>query len=204
MAQIQKEEVKQKLLTAASQHFVLYGIKQASMRAIALDANVTVGNVYRYFQNKDDLALAILEQPLKLLSQALLIESKPLNNKNSTYQDLLDSVNKQIDTLVESLLNLYMLHQQACIILLNEEKYYQLVQQWLLEAMRQIVTQWQLEDKGHPQATKQLTKLIAVAILSGIKVGFNDALKQQLEVEQLQYILKKYLSLYQTMLMAGK
>lgn len=53
--QILKEDVRNKILAAALKEFKDNGYEKASMRKIAKSANLTAGNLYRYFKNKEDL-----------------------------------------------------------------------------------------------------------------------------------------------------
>ncbi|HEX2925460.1 MAG TPA: TetR/AcrR family transcriptional regulator [Ruminiclostridium sp.] len=56
-----KEEVKEKILSSALMAFKEYGFIGASMRLIAKNAGVSLGNVYRYFKSKEDLFNTIIE-----------------------------------------------------------------------------------------------------------------------------------------------
>lgn len=58
--QYRKQTVSQQILEAAMVEFDEKGYSEASIRAIAKRANTSVGNVYRYFRNKEDLFLACL------------------------------------------------------------------------------------------------------------------------------------------------
>ena len=59
--QVLKQEVKQKIKKAAISEFEQNGYQKTSMRSIASSAGVTVGNLYRYFKNKDDLFNVIIQ-----------------------------------------------------------------------------------------------------------------------------------------------
>lgn len=50
-----KEDVKDRILLSALEEFKNKGFIDASMRDIAHNAEVALGNVYRYFKNKEDL-----------------------------------------------------------------------------------------------------------------------------------------------------
>lgn len=50
-----REDVRQRILNAAREEFLLRGYAGASMRAIARRAGMTVGNIYLYFDGKDGL-----------------------------------------------------------------------------------------------------------------------------------------------------
>lgn len=56
-----KEEVKNNIISAAVREFGDKGYHDASMRTIAANAGVAIGNVYRYFKNKDELFNTIVE-----------------------------------------------------------------------------------------------------------------------------------------------
>jgi AcrR family transcriptional regulator len=55
------EESKLKILAAARSVFAEYGYAQANMRTIALQAGISVGGLYLYFKNKEDLYLTIMQ-----------------------------------------------------------------------------------------------------------------------------------------------
>lgn len=56
-----KEEIKNRIISAALNEFKDKGFLGASMRDIAKNAGVAIGNVYRYFENKDELFNEIME-----------------------------------------------------------------------------------------------------------------------------------------------
>jgi AcrR family transcriptional regulator len=58
--QVLKEEVRQRIIKSARREFKKCGFEKASMRSIASSANMTVGNLYRYYKNKEDLYGAII------------------------------------------------------------------------------------------------------------------------------------------------
>lgn len=60
MAQFLKDEVKEKIKVSAVETFTKKGFKESSIKEIAVGAGVSVGNVYRYFTNKDALYEAVI------------------------------------------------------------------------------------------------------------------------------------------------
>ena len=50
--QVLKDEVRANILSAAKKLFYERGYNNASIRGIAKNSGITVGNVYRYFENK--------------------------------------------------------------------------------------------------------------------------------------------------------
>ena len=58
--QVLKETVRNAIVEAAINEFFQNGFQKANMRRIADNANITVGNIYRYYQNKEQLFNEIL------------------------------------------------------------------------------------------------------------------------------------------------
>lgn len=55
-----KEEVRSRILEAAEQEFDEQGYAGASMRSIVRRAGTSLGNIYRYYPNKEELFLSIV------------------------------------------------------------------------------------------------------------------------------------------------
>ncbi len=60
MVQVLKESVRIGILEAAERLFARVGFKKATMEAIAREAGVATGTIYKYFANKDALFYAII------------------------------------------------------------------------------------------------------------------------------------------------
>ena len=78
MAQKLKDDVRLSIIKAAKEEFLEKGYKGASMRSIANKANMTVGNLYRYYKNKEDINLSIVAPTFRLIDSAI----KNLSNNN--------------------------------------------------------------------------------------------------------------------------
>ncbi|MDA3901533.1 MAG: TetR/AcrR family transcriptional regulator [Spirochaetes bacterium] len=77
--QVLKSEVRDSILRSAEKLFLKDGFEKVSMRSIAQTSGMTVGNVYRYFKNKDDIFGALVESLLGVLTEGLTHEIEPLN-----------------------------------------------------------------------------------------------------------------------------
>ncbi|MFE8702259.1 TetR/AcrR family transcriptional regulator [Cytobacillus sp. FJAT-54145] len=55
MVQVQKPEIKNAILREAKREFIENGFQQTSIRRIAKNANITSGNIYKYFSGKEVL-----------------------------------------------------------------------------------------------------------------------------------------------------
>lgn len=63
----EEKETKARLLASAKAEFMEKGYMQASLRSICKGAGVTTGALYFFFQDKEDLFAAIVEEPLNAL-----------------------------------------------------------------------------------------------------------------------------------------
>lgn len=65
--QIQKEDIRQKIIEIASDEFIINGFSDASMRVIAARSGITLSNIYNYFKHKDELFAEVLKPTLDAL-----------------------------------------------------------------------------------------------------------------------------------------
>jgi len=66
-----KDEVKAAIKKAALEEFRKKSFSEASMRAIAWKAGITVGNIYRYFSSKDELFNELMDPVWKAVTKAI-------------------------------------------------------------------------------------------------------------------------------------
>lgn len=85
MAQFLKDEVKEKIKRSAVDVFTDKGFQQASIKAIAQHAQVSVGNVYNYYANKE----ALYDEVIKSVDEGI-VEILKTVEKNDNYRRLLD------------------------------------------------------------------------------------------------------------------
>ncbi len=82
--QVKKEDIREKIISAARKEFLELGYTKASLRNIAEKAGLTKGAVYSYFDNKDTLFCEIAEPAMSF------IDSEFKNNNDcfaSKYND---------------------------------------------------------------------------------------------------------------------
>jgi AcrR family transcriptional regulator len=70
------EVQRERILLAAQQCFIEHGFHGASMASIAETAGMSAGLIYRYFENKNAIILAIVQQQLELLRDDLSLNRK--------------------------------------------------------------------------------------------------------------------------------
>jgi AcrR family transcriptional regulator len=83
------EAQKERILAAAQSCFVESGFYAASMATIAETAGMSQGLIYRYFENKNAIILAIIEQQLKIARRRIqeLHSSEDLSKRIIDYLD---------------------------------------------------------------------------------------------------------------------
>lgn len=70
--QVQKEFMRRRILNAATTEFLKTDYHKASLRKIAEAANITPGNIYRYFKDKAELYEATVEPAWNGIQEVLL------------------------------------------------------------------------------------------------------------------------------------
>lgn len=71
------EAQRKRILDAAQQCFIEHGFHGASMANIAETAGMSAGLIYRYFENKSAIILAIVEEQLVLLREEISLNDQP-------------------------------------------------------------------------------------------------------------------------------
>ncbi|MFZ7096043.1 TetR/AcrR family transcriptional regulator [Luteimonas dalianensis] len=71
------EAQRKRILDAAQQCFIEHGFHGASMASIAETADMSAGLIYRYFENKSAIILAIVEEQLVLLREEISLSDRP-------------------------------------------------------------------------------------------------------------------------------
>lgn len=191
MAQILKEEVRNKIIEASKKELLEKGYENASLRKIALDSGVTVGNLYRYFDNKEDLINKICEPCLLKIEELIKEET---NNQLSFFKESdgfsLDNEEmlKTIDQIIDKLIDIYKEYPDEFRILMFDSKLNASLLDWFSKLIYNLIT-------GHLQVPKLFSKYIRIisrAYASSIIAGFKELLKNDLNV----YVLKQMSIVY--------
>lgn len=105
-----KEDVRDAILGAAMKEFREKSFLEASMRSIAKTSGVTVGNIYRYFKNKDDLFNYIMDPVWNEVTKLIYID---FNSNNADFQ---------ISEMVSAIMDIYKKYDIELYILLNNSR----------------------------------------------------------------------------------
>lgn len=206
MAQILKDHIRHDILCAAKQEFLRHGIHDASMREIAKSADVTVGNVYRYYKNKEALADAIISPTLELLNQTIFFQTDNVDHALSTMNKMerYAFFDRKILQLSDGFLDVFSEHTEECLILLNHQRFYQSLVSWLNELISSLIQEW-VKDSHFLIHVDELCSMLSEAIMSGLARGLLDTLTPyHHQPEKLRSIINMYLHLFTLMLEAGE
>lgn len=75
VAQFLKEEIRKRIIKSAIKEFSEKGYDRSSIKSIAKGADISVGNLYRYFENKEDLLREVIEPVFGELAQMINAEN---------------------------------------------------------------------------------------------------------------------------------
>ncbi|MCK4309113.1 MAG: TetR/AcrR family transcriptional regulator [Candidatus Atribacteria bacterium] len=172
--QVLKEEVRRKIKKAALYEFEQNGYQKTSMRSIALSAGVTVGNLYRYFKNKDDIFNVIIQPAFQEIYKFIdeFARSKKIILSEKKQKD------NFIKTFEESLIRIYIQHRSELVILLNGSKGSQME-----NAREQIISliAGRIKKEAFPKMKKKrimaeddfLAQVLATSFIEGISLVLN-------------------------------
>ena len=172
--QVLKEEVRQKIKKAAISEFEENGYQKTSMRSIALNAGVTVGNLYRYFENKDDLFNVIIQPAFQEIYKFIDEFARFKKSKLSEEKQKEDFI-KMFEG---SLIRIYIQHRSELVILLNGSKGSQME-----DAREQIISliAGRIKKEAFPRMKKKriateddfLAQVLATSFIEGISLVLN-------------------------------
>ncbi|WP_416327791.1 TetR/AcrR family transcriptional regulator [[Eubacterium] hominis] len=179
--QVQKEELRLQILEAAKQEFLAKGYENSSMRTIAKKANTTLGNIYHYFQNKEDLLNTLLTpavQNLEIFAKEHLDQKEEYHSFEEielAFHEIDDNIDQTIFQYLmdERLLILFDLkttrfvdvredfiarckkHMQFHLKLNDDSKYLEIITEMFIHCIRHIL----LEQKNPKDAKKEFMKV---------------------------------------------
>ncbi len=187
MAQVLKDEQRMKIINSAKCEFYKNGIYNSSMRVIAKNANTTVGNIYRYFKNKQDIVdwiLTPINTKLGGLNELLFANFVELNKK-MLYSILMNWVDNLVQIQKDFPMEMY--------IIVNDEDINQSYHKRLYSLAVSIISHSKTEFDGNEQAIEIMAKMIANSVFAGIKEGVSLKCNSDLDTEDFRKIMKQYM-----------
>ena len=193
MGQILKDSVKQNIINSAIQDIFESGYESASMRKIASIANMTVGNLYRYFKNKDELINYIIQPALERINKIIFKHTNQMIDLNNPDFDLTNLKSNEIlnafDELSIELVNLYMEHPKVLAIFMMNSTINDQMVNWFKNAMKQFMKSKHCLNDSNEERFDVLARMYSVAIFAGVK---ESLLNSKLEEKELKQVIQMY------------
>ena len=198
MPQVLKQESRKKIIEAAKKEFLNKGYKAASMRDIANRADMTVGNVYRYFKNKQELVNVVIEPTLVRLNDIL---KKHTANRLTFEKDVeqiglgLVEATNLLDSIAEELVSLRREHRGEIVILMNFGKENRFIKLWVDGVIQTLLKEYmmcEIQDRT-------LLKLLSSSLSESLFAGIQDCLDADAEEDQILANIKIYFRLFLNM-----
>lgn len=203
MPQVLKQEYRELILNAALEEFFNYGFNDASMRKIAKNANMTVGNLYHYYRDKEDLFSALVSDTVTALNKTIipLIEfpiemDEYLKSKRDEY------FSSQIRLMSKDLVKIFVSNKKELLILFRFSKINNQIIQWINKLIFHIIQRWFPNVEVDDKKKALLCDMLAQSLFAGISESFEKAQEIGSD-ENLEWVLENYLNLFIQLLKVG-
>lgn len=193
MGQILKDHVKSQIVESAIKDIFENGMIGSSMRKIASNANMTVGNLYRYFKNKDELIGFIISPVLNRISKIILKYTNREINLNEDYIDLsnisIEDVTHILDELSIELVDIYTETPKPFMILMMHDKVNNNILKWFTKLIMEFMVSRNYVNNRNKNRCELLARTYAVSLFAGVK----DLLaNSKLDKNELSIVIKMY------------
>ena len=185
MPQVLKENLKEKILNSAREEFLDKGYRNSSMRSIAVKSRTTVGNLYRYFTNKEELLSSIVSPAygeINVLIRKLTDDRVNMETRDSEISYTREELKNMIYELSFGLAEIYERHQAEFNILMMDSSLNKKITDWFANLLLQLIkTSFSTLNVGEEEL-QVLAGSYAVSVFSGIKemLRINKADSQKL------------------------
>lgn len=165
MAQYKKEDVRKKILENAKAEFLELGYKNASVASIARKSQIGVGNVYRYFKNKEAILDAIVTPVVERIKKTLIADTD--HNDVNDHENILNIISEIMKEINDLSIN----YKEEIIIVLQgceTTKYFSIKEEIICSLSFEIkkFIEKRLEDKIL-KINIELAMPISVALIEG-------------------------------------
>lgn len=164
-----KESMRQSILDAAIEEFSENGYKNASLRKIAQRSNITVGNIYCYYKNKEELYHAVIHPVLEEIEEAILNSTNQQVDWNFDEKSFLKKDTKlEIDfkSFSNKLIEIKKKYSKQMEIIMQEDKYRGIFKKWLASVL--YVYFVQKNSKQSPLYIKIISNIASVTLIDAV------------------------------------
>ncbi len=197
MAQVLKDEQKNKIIDAAKAEFAKKGIKAASLRVIASNAGMTVGNIYRYFSGKDELVDIIIKPVLANFDDIMAVLAS--DRENAGKQDEVaffdeELVKKRLTTLADCIAQISDEYRQETLIIINDSEVSSAYYALLLKLISGILGEVKSQDIKTQVQLDVMASMITKSIIAGLNEGVYMHFSGIISKDDFRTVLRVYLT----------
>ena len=186
-----KSDIRNRILSAAKEQFVQRGYLKTSMREIADAVDVGVGNLYNYFENKDELFCVIL-RPVSDALERMLQEhhgAKGADIMLICSEEYLKSAVDEYISLINKhgeLMNILLFNSQGSSLETFSEDY--------ISRSTEMVKTWFAEMKEkHPEINVVVSDFMIHLQAVWMFTLFEEMLKHAIDSKEMEYIVHEYI-----------
>lgn len=184
-----KDDIRQKILDAGRREFSRKGFAKASMRAIASQVGVGVGNLYNYFPSKDRLFCAVLA-PVVSSFQTMF------DRHHGDYADAMEMIRKEyLVTAVSDYMTLIREHRMLMKILFFGAQGSSLEHfkaEFTDRATEQVKTWFMNNKELHPQMNIKVSDFMIHLHTVWMFTMFEEILMHKISVKEMPRIVEEY------------
>lgn len=184
-----KDEVRNRISEAALQEFSEKGYLDASMRTIAAKAEVSLGNLYRYFKNKEELFNHLIEP----IHSMLMDEGKVTDHNDIRTLYAIDSLERVTDYCLEFV----GAYKTQLLILFHKSRgtKFESVREIMIQHVEQDLRKSLLPEL-HSRGIKINDEYIFHIMASTFMEGFFGILSKYQDEEQIKYLIRQLIFIY--------
>lgn len=189
MAQFLKDDVREKIVDGAILVFTEKGYKSASIKAIAREAHVSVGNVYRYFDSKE----ALYEDIIEGVHQGVIDILEWVRSNNNFCEIVTDAeILPMIYEPMGQFYNLYKSERKVFDLLLKNgiDVHYEATIGTILDILKSYLNSFWGQDYIHEGLSKVEVSALTNAIVFGVIDLLNDDDEAVKEQEMLRFVAR--------------
>lgn len=201
MAQILKPELREAIIQSARNEFYIHGFEKASMRNIAKSAHMTVGNLYRYFKDKEDLADALLASTIDKLDKIITGEISHIPTDVQLAHGRTAEFDARIRRLSMGFAHVFEIERKEFMTLIRHPRMADQVVSSIKKIMVQMVERWFSQVDLFDRRIDMITSMLASAVFNGLVRLFEESLDSP--QEEIEWMISTYLNLFTLMISAG-
>ena len=186
-----KSDIRNRILSAAKEQFVQRGYLKTSMREIADAVDVGVGNLYNYFENKDELFCVIL-RPVSDALERMLQEHHGAKGADI----MLICSEEYLKSAVDEYISLINKHGELMKILLfhSQGSSFETFREDYTNRSTEMVKTWFAEMKEkHPEINVVVSDFMIHLQAVWMFTLFEEMLKHAIDSKEMEYIVHEYI-----------